>query len=99
MHGPGESAAQMGQRLVEVASRHSMPGQELGLSHETRNLTAEVPAAEMIQAMRRKMHRDGDAAAPLAVTPRKRSNWSKAAIAGGCALLISAAWLLLRSRI
>jgi len=97
LHGRAKSVLEMGQRLVTVAQRHRLSARALGLIHETRRLPLEVPTAELIQEMRRKIRRHNHFnAQSLAVN--LGSNWVPYAVSSGSALLLLAAWLLIRSR-
>jgi len=97
LHSRAKSVLEMGESLIVVARRHKLTARALGLIHETRRLPIEVPTAELIQEMRRKIRRNNHSGAQsLAVT--LESNWLPYAVSGGGALLLLAAWLLIRSR-
>jgi hypothetical protein len=100
LHGRDTSTSDMAESMAAVAVRHNLDAGHLGLSHETRNLSPSIPAADVIQDARRKLRQNapsGFKRGPMAQT-LGGFNWLPAAITGLCALVILGVWILVKNR-
>jgi len=95
LHDRNTDAAALRDRLVAVAATHNIRPADLGLEHETVQVSADSAASEMIRDLRRRMQSNAHV---IAATP-VRSSRMPALIGAACALILIVIGVMVFSRL